>query len=235
MNSSASRRLHFSPAHAWNAVTDLVRWVTAPTVLAEWTVEPRWHLAVKHVRMLLVLAVYSLAWYAFGVHTATPPSVPAGLQPAAWAQHAATNLQQVNFQAPAEPPHALAQATGAVSAEALPFEDSAGLRIDQFRIGAVTGFPNRLRYELAISNKGRKLVGKLQFVVLGEQDGEVREHAADVASSKGESQPRIEVARLLNTRGYLDLPPGYVVHKVVVQVLEGNSPRVAHSAPMWPT
>jgi hypothetical protein len=72
-------------------------------------------------------------------------------------------------------------------------------------------------------------------MVLGEQDGEVREFPADAASPKGDSKPRLEVARLLNTRGYLDLPDGYVVHKVVVQVLEGSQARVAQSAPMWPT
>jgi hypothetical protein len=235
MIGSASRKPPFSLSHAWSAVTDLVRWVMAPTVLAEWTVEPRWHLAVKHLRMLLVLAVYSLAWYAFGIHTATPSPTSAGMLPATWANPAAAGLQRVDFHAPPEPPNALAQATGAVSAEVLPPEDPDGLRIDQFRIGAVAGYPNRLRYELAISNKGRKLVGKLQFVVLGEQDGEVREFPADTATPKGDSKPRLEVARLLNTRGYLDLPEGYVVHKVVVQVLEGSQARVAQSAPMWPT
>ena len=37
------------------------RWLTTPTVLAEWPIAPRWHLALTQVRMLLVLTAYSLA------------------------------------------------------------------------------------------------------------------------------------------------------------------------------
>lgn len=119
--------------------------------------------------------------------------------------------------------------------KALPPEDPAGLRIDNFRIGAVSGYPNRLRYELGLSNEGRKLVGKLQFMVVGEQNGELREMPLDQPAALSDAKPKVEVSRLLNTRGYLDLPEGYVEHKVVVQVVEGSSPRVAQSAPMWPT
>ncbi|MDT7514674.1 hypothetical protein [Rhodoferax mekongensis] len=118
----------------------------------------------------------------------------------------------------------------------MPPEDPAGLRIDNFRIGAVSGYPNRLRYELGLSNKGRKLVGKLQFmVVVGEHNGELREMPLDQPATLSDAKPKVEVSRLLNTRGYLDLPEGYVEHKVVVQVVEGSSPSVAQSAPMSPT
>lgn len=119
--------------------------------------------------------------------------------------------------------------------ESLAAEDAAGLRIEHFRIGAVYGYSNRLRYELSLSNKGRKLVGQLQFLVVGEQNGELSEMPLDQPAALAEAKPNVEVSRQLNTRGYLDLPEGYVVHKVVVQVVEGRSPRVAQMAPMWPT
>lgn len=224
MTADASKPL--TPGNLWSAIANLPRWLTAPTVLAEWTVEPRWHLGLKHLRMLLILAAYSLAWYWFGGY-AGASSQPV-VQPMGYAN------SNVSIAA-AEPTGLTAQGSEALSAEALRPEDAAGLRIDTFRIGAVSGYPNRLRYELGLSNKGRKLVGKLQFMVVGEQNGELREMPLDQPAALAEAKPKVEVSRLLNTRGYLDLPEGYVVHKVVVQVVEGSSPRVAQSAPMWPT
>lgn len=215
----------------WAAIQRFPRWLTAPIVLSEWTIEPRWHIALKQVRMLLVLLVYSLAWYWFGAYaTANTPASPApgSSLPLALAQGAVP-------QPDASTPVAAAAESSGTNPQALQAQDAAGLKIDTFRIGAVSGYPNRLRYELALSNKGRKLVGKLQFVVLGEQDGALREMPLDQPAALSEAKPNVEVSRLLNTRGYLDLPEGYVVHKVVVQVVEGSNTRVAQSAPMWPT
>lgn len=226
MTSSAGSGKSISVARVWGAIAAFPRWLTAPTVLAEWTVEPRWHLALKHVRMLLVLAAYSLAWYWLGGH-ASLGGTPANAAVAS-VERAPDTAQTTA--APAES----TQTAAATAPDSLTAEDAAGLRIDNFRIGAVSGAANRLRYELALSNKGRKLIGKLQFVVLGEQDGDIRELPVESAAA-GDSKPRIEVARSLKTKGYLDLPEGYIVHKVVVQVVEGDSPRVAQSAPMWPT
>ena len=228
MTADASKSL--TPGNLWNAIANLPRWLTAPTVLAEWTVEPRWHLGLKHLRMLLILAAYSLAWYWFGGYAGASSQL--AVQPAGFAN------ASVLIAAP-EPTGLATQSSEPPSAEALRDtlhpEDAAGLRIDAFRIGAVSGYPNRLRYELALSNKGRKLVGKLQFMVVGEQNGELREMPLDQPAALAEAKPKVEVSRLLNTRGYLDLPEGYVVHKLVVQIVEGSNPRVAQSAAMWPT
>ena len=217
-----------------NVHQSLTRWLTTPTVLAQWPIAPRWHLALKQVRMLLVLAAYSLAWFWFGGQTL--PVASASAPPAAGA------LAAVATQ-PAPAPDTVTPEVAAT--EVLPPEDAAGLRIDTFRISAVYGYPNRLRYELALSNKGRKLVGRLQFVMVGEQNGELSEIPLVQPSTSSDAQAtntkptdtkaRVEVAHLLNTRGYLDLPEGYVVHKVMVQVVEGSQPRVAQVAPMWPT
>jgi len=207
----------------------LSRWLTTPTVLAEWPIAPRWHLALKQVRMLLVLAAYSLAWFWFGSQTLTPASAGAALS-------APTTVALASTAGPAPSP----ASTAPVASDALAPADAAGLRIDTFRISAVYGYPNRLRYELALSNKGRKLVGQLQFLMVGEQNGELSEiplaqPATPPDTKPTDTKPRVEVAHLLNTRGYLDVPEGYVVHKVVVQVVEGSQPRVAQAAPMWPT
>lgn len=229
MTSSAGSGKFITVAHAWSAVAAFPRWLTAPTVLAEWTVEPRWHLALKHVRMLLVLAAYSLAWYWLGGQALLPQTrmqvtALSDAQPAQGAPGGEVEIRAISAPTPAP-----------TDGASLTAQDAAGLRIDDFRISAVSGTANRLRYELALSNKGRKLVGTLQFVVLGEQDGDIRELPVTSAAPVGDSKPRIEVARSLKTKGYLDLPEGYIVHKVVVQVVEGGSPRVAQSAPMWPT
>lgn len=202
------------------------RWLTTPAVLAEWPIAPRWHLALKQVRMLLVLAAYSLAWFWFGSQAAPagPPALSAAI---ALAATDAPPAPDGRAELPAKP--------SAASMESLAAEDAAGLRVEHFRISAVYGYPNRLRYELGLSNKGRKLVGQLQFLVVGEQNGEQSEMPLDQATALAEAKPNVEVSRQLNTRGYLDLPEGYVVHKVVVQVVEGRRPRVARMAPMWPT
>ncbi len=210
--------------------TPLSRWLTTPTVLAEWPIASRWQLALRHTRMLLVLAAYSLAWFWCGTQTLTQASA-SGVPPALGVTAPLT---------PADAGNTGAEPAGVAVNDTLPPEDAAGLRIDTFRISAVYGYPNRLRYELALSNKGRKLVGQLQFLMVGEQNGELSEiplaqPAAPADAKRTDAKPRIEVAHLLNTRGYLDLPEGYVVHKVVVQVVEGTRPRVAQVAPMWPT
>lgn len=209
------------------------RWLTTPTVLAEWPVAPRWHLALKQVRMLLVLAAYSLAWFWFGSQASQAPTGLPVSAPAAYPTSAALGPEPTAAatQLPAGP---VTKPTAA-SMETLTAEDAAGLKIEHFRINAVYGYPNRLRYELGLVNKGRKLVGQLQFLVVGEQNGELSEMPLDQAAALAEAKPNVEVSRQLNTRGYLDLPEGYVVHKVVVQVVEGRSPRVAQMAPMWPT
>ena len=230
MNISADASKTLTAASLWHAISAFPQWLTAPTVLAEWTIEPRWHQALKHVRMLLILAAYSLSWYWFGGYASASSNSPAAPIAFAAVKTALVEPERVSLSGRGnEAPSA------DVVLKALPPEDTAGLRIDNFRIGAVSGYPNRLRYELGLSNKGRKLVGKLQFMVVGEQNGELREMPLDQPAALADAKPKVEVSRLLNTRGYLDLPEGYVVHKVVVQVVEGSSPRVAQSAPMWPT
>lgn len=210
------------------ACKSFTRWLTTPTVLAEWPIAPRWHLALKQVRMLLVLTAYSLAWFWFGSQAAPPSPGQAAFNPVTAAVAPEVASAPDDRAAPAAKPSAAAM-------ESLAAEDAAGLRIEHFRIGAVYGYSNRLRYELSLSNKGRKLVGQLQFLVVGEQNGELSEMPLDQPAALAEAKPNVEVSRQLNTRGYLDLPEGYVVHKVVVQVVEGRSPRVAQMAPMWPT
>lgn len=213
---------------ATSAGKSFTRWLTTPTVLAEWPIAPRWHLALKQVRMLLVLTAYSLAWFWFGSQAAPPSPGQAAFNPVTAAVAPEVASAPDDRAAPAAKPSAAAM-------ESLAAEDAAGLRIEHFRIGAVYGYSNRLRYELSLSNKGRKLVGQLQFLVVGEQNGELSEMPLDQPAALAEAKPNVEVSRQLNTRGYLDLPEGYVVHKVVVQVVEGRSPRVAQMAPMWPT
>jgi len=206
----------------------LPRWLCAPVILSEWPIAPRWLLILRQVRILLVLAAYSLAWFWFGSQAASPSTGQAAFNPDAAASAPEATSAPDDRAAPAAKPSAAAM-------ESLAAEDAAGLRIELFRISAVYGYPNRLRYELGLSNKGRKLVGDLQFVVVGEQNGEMGEMPLDQPAALAQAKPHIEISRQLNTRGYLDVPEGYVVHKVVVQVMEGRSPRVAQMASMWPT
>ena len=70
-------------------------------------------------------------------------------------------------------------------------------------------------------------MGALQFVVAGEQDGDVQQLPLSPSQPQGEGRPKIEVSRLLYTRGYPDLPAGYVVHKVVMQVVREGVTLVA--------
>ena len=226
-----------SEGGVWQTISEFPRWMAAPTVLGEFRVKPRWHVALKHAGLWGLLAANSFGWYWLGAHFAVAehaPSAPAISAPAAMAQAAQPMDSDVSLKRVAAAP----LVTNTTSADAitsgptdpdLQAEDAAGLRIEKFRVGAVSGYPNRLQYELALSNKGRKLEGRLEFVVSGEQDGAPKDIPLD-ASALSKAKPRVEVARLLTTRGYLELPEGYVVHKVQVHVLEDSQPRVAQIA-----
>ncbi|MDH4449464.1 MAG: hypothetical protein QE265_02575 [Rhodoferax sp.] len=218
---------------ALSGMSSFHRWLTLPTVHTVSTVEPRWHTALRKGGVALAVTAYSGVWFWLGSYSGSgypPPSPVASVASVSEPVRAPVTEAEGNPLTKAS-----ASSTPPDLFDPLQPEDALGLRIDSFRIGAVSGAPNRLRYELVLSNKGRKLVGKLQFVIVGEQNGELREMPLDQPAALTEAKPRVEVARMLNTRGFLDLPEGYVVHRVLVQVVEGSTPRVAQTAAMWPT
>ena len=226
-----------SAGGVWHTISEFPRWMAAPTVLGEFRVKPRWHVALKRAGWLGVFAANSLGCYWLGAHVAvSDQSAPSVSVRATMAEPMDSTLLPSSLAAiplVASTPSENAPASGPADAM-LQAEDAAGLRIEKFHVAAVSGYPNRLHYELALSNKGRKLEGKLEFVVSGEQDGAQKDIPLD-ANALSKAKPKVEVARLLSTHGYLDLPEGYVVHKVMVQVLEDKQPRVAQSASILPS
>lgn len=173
---------------------------------------PRWLVALRLGALLLALVLYGAAAFRAGQ---------------SFSLHSAPVLE-----AAAPQPGVAAAPAGENAPESAPPDGGEGLQIREFSASrpAVTG--KRLRYDLTLSNVGRKFSGALEFTLTGKLNGTETVLTHPDTARPQDKASAIAVQRHLKTGGWLPLPEGFTPETLTIRLRDAEGIRATRTVPL---
>lgn len=176
---------------------------------------PRWLAALRLGALLLALALYGAAAFRAGqsapLHSAPVPEA---------------SVPQIGV---------AAAPAGKTAQEPAPPGGEEALRIREFSASLPAGSGKRLRYDLTLTNAGRKFSGTLEFTLTGKLNG-----TESVLTHPDTARPRdktlsIAVQRHLKTGGWLPLPEEFAPRDLTVRLRDAEGIRATRTITLAPS
>lgn len=178
---------------------------------------PLWLAALRLGALLLALALYGAAAFRAGqsapLHSAPVPEAAAP-QPGVTA-------------APAAP-------AGETAQETAPPGGEEALQIREFSASLPAASGKRLRYDLTLTNAGRKFSGTLEFTLTGKLNGTETVLTHPDTARPQDKTLSIAVQRRLKTGGWLPLPEGFAPRDLTVRLRDAEGIRATRTIAMAP-